>query len=151
VFAVSLAHSPLNRDQQRAVVECVERELVTPFGLRSLSPRDSAYRAHYCGNSYERDSAYHQGTVWGWLIGPYVEAYLRTRNFAPKARSEMRDRLMPLIGHLDEAGLGQVSEVFDGDPPHRPGGCFAQAWSVAELLRAWHLTEPRETDEDRAG
>lgn len=143
VFAVSLPHSPLNRDQQRAVVDCVERELLTPFGLRSLSPRDSAYRPRYCGNSYERDSAYHQGTVWGWLIGPYVEAYLRTRDFSPKSRAETRERLMPLVEHLDEAGLGQVSEVFDGDPPHRPGGCFAQAWSVAELLRAWHLTDPQ--------
>ncbi len=140
VFAVSLPHSALSKRQQRAVVDCVERELLTPYGLRSLSPRDPAYRGRYAGNSWDRDSAYHQGTVWGWLIGPYVEAYLRVHGFAPAAMGRMRSCLQSLVDHLDEAGLGSVSEVFDGDPPHRPGGCIAQAWSVAELLRAWRMT-----------
>ncbi|HSW44484.1 MAG TPA: amylo-alpha-1,6-glucosidase, partial [Phycisphaerae bacterium] len=148
IFAVSLPHSPLSRDQQWAVVTCVERELSTPYGLRSLSPRSPGYRGRYEGNSYERDGAYHQGTVWAWLIGPYVEAYLRVRNFSPRAKQEMRDTLLPLVEHLDEAGLGSVSEVFDGDPPHRPGGCFAQAWSVAELLRAWRLASPGDDPPD---
>jgi glycogen debranching enzyme len=107
-----------------------------------LSPQHLAYRGRYAGNAYERDSAYHQGTVWAWLVGPYVEAYLRTRDFAPRAKERMREYLVALVEHLDEAGLGSVSEVFDGDPPHQPGGCFAQAWSVAELLRAWRLTAP---------
>jgi predicted glycogen debranching enzyme len=142
IFAVSLPHSPLNRDEQWAVITRVGQELLTPYGLRSLSPQHLAYHGGYAGNAYERDSAYHQGTVWAWLVGPYVEAYLRTRDFAPRAKERMREYLVALVEHLDEAGLGSVSEVFDGDPPHQPGGCFAQAWSVAELLRAWHLTAP---------
>jgi len=140
ILAVSLPHSALTRKQQRAVVTVAERELLTPYGLRSLSPHDPAYRSRYAGNSWERDSAYHQGTVWGWLIGPFVEAYLRVHDFSPSAKSRMRAGLQTLVAHLDEAGLGSVSEVFDGDPPHRPGGCIAQAWSVAELLRAWRMT-----------
>ena len=143
IFAVSLGHSPLDPAQQQAVVRIVEERLLTPFGLRSLCPRHPAYAGRYQGNPFERDSVYHQGTVWGWLIGPYVEAALRVQGFSPEARVRLRERLMPLVRHLDEAGMGSVSEVFDGDPPHRPGGCIAQAWSVAELLRAWRLTAPR--------
>ena len=142
ILAVSLPHSPLDRAHQRQVVAKVEQDLLTPFGLRSLSPCDPAYRARFEGGPYERDSAYHQGTVWGWLIGPFVEAYLRVNDFSDAARQAMRRAIEPLAAHLDEAGLGSVSEVFDGDPPHRPGGCFAQAWSVSELLRAWRMTEP---------
>jgi predicted glycogen debranching enzyme len=126
ILAVSLPHSPLDRAHQRQVVAKVEQELLTPFGLRSLSPRDPAYRARFEGGPYERDSAYHQGTVWGWLIGPFVEAYLRVNDFSDAARQAMRRAIEPLAAHLDEAGLGSVSEVFDGDLPHRPGGCFAQ-------------------------
>ncbi|MEP0844461.1 MAG: glycogen debranching protein, partial [Phycisphaerae bacterium] len=140
IFAVSLPHSPLEASQCRAVLETVEEHLLTPYGLRSLSPADPRYRGRYAGNPFERDSAYHQGTVWSWLIGPYVEAYLRVHGTGAAARSAAREKLAALIAHLDEAGLGSVSEVFDGDPPHAPGGCIAQAWSVAELLRAWRLT-----------
>jgi len=139
IFAVSLPHSPLDVDQQRAVLACVRRELLTGYGLRSLSPKDPAYCGRYGGGSFERDRAYHQGTVWGWLIGPFVEAYLRVHDFSPDALAEMRAHLSSLIAHLDTAGIGSVSEVFDGDPPHTPGGCIAQAWSVAELLRAWRM------------
>jgi predicted glycogen debranching enzyme len=142
VLAVSLPDSPLDRGQQRAVIEVVERDLLTPFGLRSLSPRDPSYRGRYEGGLFERDGAYHQGTVWGWLMGPYVEACLRVHGFSPEARETMRARLRPLIEHLDEAGINSVSEIFDGDPPHTPRGCIAQAWSVGELLRAWRLTAP---------
>ncbi len=140
VFAVSLEHSPLDDGQKRAVLEVVERELLTPFGLRSLSPKDPAYRPRYGGGPYERDSAYHQGTVWGWLIGPYIEAYLRVHDFTAEAKREARGKLTALIEHLDDAGLNSVSEVFDGQAPHAPRGCVAQAWSVSELYRAWRLT-----------
>lgn len=136
IFAVSLPHSPLEPPQQAAVVERVTQHLLTPYGLRSLAPSDPQYRGRYRGGLMERDGAYHQGTVWSWLIGPYVEAYLRVHAFSDEAKAHCREVLKPLVAHLDEAGLGSVSEVFDGDPPHRPAGCFAQAWSVAELRRA---------------
>ncbi len=142
IFAVSLPHSPLDEVQQRAVLSCVECELLTPYGLRSLSPREPGYRRHYEGDGFQRDSAYHQGTVWGWLIGPYVEAYLRVHDFSETARKRMRARLVPLVRHLDSAGIGSISEIFDADPPHTPRGCIAQAWSVAELLRAWRMSAP---------
>jgi len=141
ILAVSLAHSPLEPRCRRAVVETVRSHLLTPYGLRTLSPGDPDYHPRYEGGPKQRDHAYHQGTVWSWLMGPYVEAYLRTRHFGEEARAECRRLLVPLIRHLDEAGLGSVSEVFDGDPPHRPGGCPAQAWSVAELRRALRLVE----------
>lgn len=141
ILAVSLPHTPLDEAQRRAVLFCVECELLTPYGLRSLSPRDPHYRGRCEGSPFERDSAYHQGTVWGWLMGPYIEAYLRVHDFTPAALKQARQMLMPLVKHLDEAGIGSVSEIFDGDPPHTPRGCIAQAWSVSELLRAWRLTE----------
>ncbi len=142
IFAVSLPHSPLKRDQQRGVLSIIESRLLTPYGLRSLCQRHPAYAGRYQGNPYQRDSVYHQGTVWGWLIGPYVEAYLRVHGFAPEAKVKMRKLLTPLVKHLDEAGIGSVSEIFDAEPPHTPRGCIAQAWSVAEVLRAWRMTEP---------
>ncbi len=141
IFAVSLAHSPLSPERREAVLRCVERELLTPYGLRSLSPNHPSYRGRYEGGPFDRDSVYHQGTVWGWLIGPFVEAYLRVHHFSDEAKRRMRKQLRPLLEHLQTAGIGSVSEIFDGDPPHTPRGCIAQAWSVAELLRAWHLTE----------
>ncbi|HOA75023.1 MAG TPA: amylo-alpha-1,6-glucosidase [Phycisphaerae bacterium] len=141
IMAVSLPDSPLDPDRQRAVLRIVERELLTPYGLRSLSPQHPSFCGRYEGTPYERDSAYHQGTVWAWLIGSYVEAYLRVHDFADDAKQRMRELLQPLIAHLDEAGLGSVSEIFDGQPPHKPRGCIAQAWSVAELIRAWMMTE----------
>jgi glycogen debranching enzyme len=140
IMVVSLPDSPLDPDKQNAVLRIVQRELLTPYGLRSLSPQHPSFRACYEGTPFERDAAYHQGTVWAWLIGPYVEAYLRVHDFAEAAKADMRELLKPLVAHLDEAGLGSVSEIFDGQPPHKPRGCIAQAWSVAELLRAWRLT-----------
>jgi predicted glycogen debranching enzyme len=141
IMAVSLPDSPLDTGKQAAVLRIVERELLTPYGLRSLSPHHPSFRGRYEGTPFERDSVYHQGTVWAWLMGPYVEAYLRVNEFTEAAKLRMRELLKPLIDHLDEAGLGSISEIFDGEPPHTPRGCIAQAWSVAELLRAWHLTE----------
>jgi predicted glycogen debranching enzyme len=136
IFAVSLPHSMLVRARMRAVVDVVERELLTPAGLRTLAPGDPQYRGVYGGDVKSRDGAYHQGTVWPWLLGPFVTAYVKAHGGTERARSRAAAFLEPLDAHLSEAGLGHISEVFDGDPPHRPGGCIAQAWSVAEILRA---------------
>ena len=127
----------------REILATVKRLLLTPMGHRSLSPDDPAYRGRYAGGPAERDGAYHQGTVWPWLVGPLVEAWLRTEGDTPAVREEIRATCIePLLRHLDEAGVGHVSEVADGDPPHTPGGCPFQAWSVGELLRAVTFLEP---------
>jgi predicted glycogen debranching enzyme len=136
IFAVSLPHTMLTDDRARHVVEIVQRELLTPFGLRSLSPRDPHYRPRYEGGVVSRDTAYHQGTVWPWLMGPFITAYVKINGRHADARRQAGEWLAGFREHLNTAGLGQVSEVLDGDTPHRPGGCCAQAWSVAELLRA---------------
>jgi len=136
IFAVSLHHSMLPTDRARAVVATVERELLTPVGLRTLNQADPRYRANYTGNQYSRDSAYHQGTVWPWLLGPFISAYVRVNGGTAESRLRARKLLSGIEQHLTEAGLGQISEIFDGDAPHHPRGCFAQAWSVAEILRA---------------
>ncbi|MGD0437971.1 MAG: amylo-alpha-1,6-glucosidase [Bryobacteraceae bacterium] len=137
IFAVSLPYPLLSDDQALRVVEVVEKELLTPYGLRSLSPRDPAYKPHYGGNGFSRDSAYHQGTVWPWLIGPFLTAYVKVHGGSEQARRRADEFLNPLRDHMSQAGLGHISEVFDADPPHHPGGCFAQAWNVAEILRAY--------------
>jgi predicted glycogen debranching enzyme len=135
ILAVSLHYSMLTGEQAKAVVAAVERQLLTPYGLRSLAPGDPQYRGRYEGDPYSRDSAYHQGTVWPWLIGPFITAYLKVNGRSAKARKQAEQWLSPLRRFLLEQGGGQVPEVFDGDAPHRAGGCMAQAWSVAELLR----------------
>jgi glycogen debranching enzyme len=135
IFAVSLGDALLSRDQQHAVVEVVRRELLTPVGLRSLSRGDPHYHARYHGDQMHRDEAYHNGAVWGWLIGPFLEAYLRVHDTAPDAVAQARRWLSPLIDQMDGACLGQIAEIFEGDEPHRPVGCCAQAWTVAEVLR----------------
>jgi predicted glycogen debranching enzyme len=137
IFAVSLPYPLLSNDQALRVVEMVEWELLTPFGLRTLSPRDPRYRGRYDGDPRSRDGAYHQGTVWPWLLGPFLSAYVKVHGRTEEARRRADQFLDPLRAHLWQAGLGQISEVFDGDAPHRPGGCFAQAWSVAEVLRTY--------------
>ena len=114
------------------MVEKVENELLTPVGLRSLSPKDSQYCPIYIGSPFERDSSYHQGTVWGWLIGGFVDAY---RKINPNSEEKVAEILEGFEAHLMEAGIGQISEIFDADAPHAPRGCMAQAWSVAEVLR----------------
>ncbi len=136
LLIVSLPHSPLNERQQRFVVDTCSRHLVTSFGLRSLSPEDKKYVGHYGGDQKKRDGAYHQGTTWSWLIGPFVEAHLRVYADPGAARSY----LGALVQQLEDHGVGNISEIFDGDPPFTARGCIAQAWSVAELLRAWQLT-----------
>jgi glycogen debranching enzyme len=135
VIAVSLPFTMLPRVEAIAVLDVVERLLLAPYGLRTLAASDPRYCGCYDGDAQQRDAAYHQGTVWPWLMGPFVTAYCRMHP-GPKARATARGWLKPLRDHLWEAGLGQIPEVFDGDPPHRPGGCIAQAWSVAELLHA---------------
>jgi predicted glycogen debranching enzyme len=136
IFAVSLPESALTPEQQRAVVDACARHLVTTHGLRSLAPNHSDYRGRYAGSPRERDAVYHQGTVWGWLLGPFAEAHLRVYHDPQQAAGF----LAPIADHLLAHGLGSVSEIFDGDAPHTPRGCFAQAWSVAEILRAWLVT-----------
>jgi predicted glycogen debranching enzyme len=137
IFAVSLPYPLLSNEQALRVVEVVEWELLTPFGLRTLSPRDPRYRGRYEGDPLSRDGAYHQGTVWPWLLGPFLTAYVKVHGRTAEARRRADQFLDPMRAHLWQAGLGQISEVFDGDAPHRPGGCFAQAWSVAEVLRTY--------------
>jgi predicted glycogen debranching enzyme len=133
IFAVSLPHCVLPQEQMRAVVDTCARELLTSYGLRSLSAADPAYVGHYSGNAWQRDAAYHQGTVWSWLLGPFSRAHYRVYGDPSQAQSF----LDPIAQHLAAACLGSVSEVFDGDAPHIARGCFAQAWSVAEILRSW--------------
>lgn len=135
IFAVSLHHTMLDPAVARKVVDKVEAELLTPFGLRSLSPKDQYYIGTYIGSPLQRDGAYHQGTVWGWLIGPFVEAYLKVHSKDPKAEKRVASIIDHFKNHLTTAMAGQVSEIFDGDPPHTPRGAAAQAWSVAEILR----------------
>jgi glycogen debranching enzyme len=135
IFAVSLPHKLLEGERARMVVETVRRHLLTPFGLRTLAPSDPAYRGRYEGDVRNRDGAYHQGTVWPWLIGPFLQAYIEVNGRSREACQQAADWLAPLIAFLHEEGCGQLPEVFDGDPPHRPGGAIAQAWSVAEVLR----------------
>jgi predicted glycogen debranching enzyme len=136
-----LPYALLNGEPARALVDAVEARLLTPLGLRSLDPADPAYRPRYEGGILERDGAYHQGTVWPWLIGPFVEAWVRVRGATPEAKREARRRFVePLQRHLGEAGLGHLSEIADGEPPHTPRGCPFQAWSMGELLRLSEVT-----------
>ena len=133
VFALSLPFPLLPKDKARAVLAVVEAKLLTPVGLRSLSPDDPAYRGRYAGGPSERDAVYHQGTVWSWLLGPYADALVKTLGAPGKAKA--RRAVEGIAPHLQEGMLGQIAEIFDGDAPHAPRGCPAQAWSVAEVLR----------------
>ncbi|HWF12123.1 MAG TPA: amylo-alpha-1,6-glucosidase [Candidatus Acidoferrales bacterium] len=146
IFAVSLPETALDAKQQRAVVDICASELLTSFGLRSLGQNEPGYCGHYGGGMEERDDAYHQGTVWGWLLGPFALAHLRVFGSAQQAMSFLE----PLFGQIKSAGLGTLSEIFDGDPPHIPNGCIAQAWTVGEMLRAWkNIAAARENEEGK--
>ncbi len=136
IIAVSLPFMMLTQAQARDVVGTVERELLTPYGLRTLAPGDPRYQGRYEGDGATRDARYHQGAAWPWLMGPFITAYLKVHRRSAAGRRRAEAWLGPLRAHLAEAGLGQMSELFDGDPPHAPRGCIAQAWSVAEMLRA---------------
>ena len=134
LFAISLDHPALDPKHWRSVLEVVEKKLVTPVGLRTLSPDDPNYKPIYGGDLRSRDGAYHQGTVWAWLIGPFIDAWLKVH---PHDRAAGRKFLETFPVHLSDNGVGTISEVFDAGEPHMAGGCIAQAWSVAEVLRAW--------------
>jgi predicted glycogen debranching enzyme len=134
LFAISLDHPVLDATHWKSVLEVVEKELVTPVGLRTLSPNSPDYKPIYAGDLRSRDGAYHQGTVWAWLIGPFVDAWLKVH---PHDRSAARKFLETFPVHLGDNGIGTISEVFDAREPHHAGGCIAQAWSIAEVLRAW--------------
>ena len=139
IFAVSLpaidAPPLLNRQQQKSIVDTVAKELLTPYGLRSLAPEHPNYQGIYGGDRYQRDGQYHQGTTWGWLIGHFIQAHLKVYQ-QPQTTITF---LNPMAEHLSTGCVGNISEIFDGDPPFIPRGCFAQAWSVAEVLRSWEL------------
>jgi predicted glycogen debranching enzyme len=135
IFAVSLPHMLLGEDRAARAVEVVEKHLLTPYGLRTLSPNDPNYRGRYTGNQTSRDGAYHQGTVWPWLMGPFITAYLRVHGKNKASIRQAQQWLEPLREHLLGQGVGQINEIFEGDPPHRAAGCIAQAWSIAEILR----------------
>jgi predicted glycogen debranching enzyme len=137
IFAVSLPESPLTAAQQKKVVDVCSRMLLTSHGLRSLSFDHPEYQGKYAGNQLQRDGAYHQGTVWGWLLGAFVQAHLRVY----KNPQQARQFLAPMANHLNAHGIGSLGEIFDGDAPMTPRGCIAQAWTVAEVLRAWLATE----------
>jgi glycogen debranching enzyme len=133
IFAVSLPFSPLTREQRKAVVDVCARRLLTSHGLRSLAPGETGYIGHYGGSPRDRDAAYHQGTVWGWLLGPFALAHYRVY----REREAALRFLEPLGRQIYASGLGTLSEIFDGDAPFTPRGSIAQAWTVGEVLRAW--------------
>jgi predicted glycogen debranching enzyme len=137
ILAVSLPYCPLQRAQMRAVVDTCARELVVSYGLRTLAPSEPGYIGRYEGDAWQRDSAYHMGTVWSWLLGPFARAHYRVYGDARLAMSFLN----PIAQHLHAACIGSVSEIFDGDAPHTARGCFAQAWGVAEILRTWLFLE----------
>jgi predicted glycogen debranching enzyme len=138
IFALSLPFPLLEGEEARKVLGAVGRSLLASYGLRSLTPDDAAYRGDYGGDQVHRDGAYHQGPVWSWLLGAYAEASYRLTGDREAALAILR----PIGDHLRDAGLGSVSEIFEGDAPHLPKGCVAQAWGVAEVLRAWRLLDP---------
>jgi predicted glycogen debranching enzyme len=132
VLAISLDHPVLDRSRWESVMKAVSERLLTPVGLRSLAPGHPDYKSKYYGDLRSRDAAYHQGTVWAWLIGPYIDAWLKLH---PGENAQARKFLDGLLPHLDEQCIGSISEIFDAEAPYTPRGCIAQAWSVAEALR----------------
>jgi predicted glycogen debranching enzyme len=137
VFAMSLPNPILEESRWRSILDVVTKQLLTPMGLRSLAPSDPGYKGKYDGGLRARDAAYHQGTVWAWLIGPYIDAWLKVH---PEDQSQARPFLEAFIDHKNDACIGSISEIFDAQEPYTPRGCIAQAWSVAEVLRCWLST-----------
>jgi len=145
LFALSLPYPLLDNDKAKMVLAVVQEHLLTPYGIRTLSPQAAGYKGRYEGNEIERNRAYHQGTVWPWLIGPFGEAYLKFAEDKARAKEFLFDYLRNFLSrHLPAAGIGSLSEIFDGDPPHTPRGCPAQAWSVAEIIRLYYLLQRKE-------
>jgi predicted glycogen debranching enzyme len=139
IFATSLPYTMLTKEQMKSILDIANRVLVTPRGLRSLSPAEEGYRGIYCGDQKKRDTAYHQGTVWPWLIGPFCDGWLRV--YGEGGVSRVRKLIMGFEGTLTEAGISTISEIYDGDPPHESRGAISQAWSVAEVLRIYTILE----------
>jgi len=139
VIATSLPYTMLTRDQMKSILDIVSRVLLTPRGLRTLSPSDEGYKGIYSGDQATRDQAYHQGTVWPWLMGPFCDGWLRV--YGEGGVSRVRKLIMGFEETLTEAGISTISEIYDGDPPHSPGGAISQAWSVGEILRIFTLLE----------
>jgi predicted glycogen debranching enzyme len=139
IFAISLDYPLLSTEKSQKVVEVVNRELVTPYGLKTLSVSDPKFIGKCSGDSRSRDMAYHNGTIWPWLLGPYVTAYLKVNEYNAKSRQQMLENLvLPLITTgIHQGGLGTINEIYDCDPPNEPRGCISQAWSVAEPFRAY--------------
>ncbi len=137
ILAISLPYNLLSPQRELAVLQTVHRHLYTPYGLRSLAPNEINYHNNYGGNKRNRDIAYHQGTVWSWLLGPFISAYVKIHKPTIKTRKQAYYFIQPIIAHLNEIGLGTISEIFDGDQPYSARGCISQAWSVAEILRAY--------------
>lgn len=137
IFAAGLPYTMLSPMKEKAIVERVENDLLAPFGLRTLSPENPFYKGQYTGDVITRDTAYHNGTVWPWLLGAYVTAYRKVHNYSKESLVDMRALLQGFEMHLETAGIGTISEIFDGNYPYSPGGCISQAWSVAEVLRAY--------------
>jgi glycogen debranching enzyme len=144
LFAISLPFAVLDEKKWKEILRILEEELLTPYGFRTLSPRDPRYIPHYEGDPDRRDSSYHQGTIWPWLLGPFVAAYLKAFGASKEVKMKMKRRLDLLLEHVEDYGLGSISEIFDADPPHTPRGCVSQAWNVAELLRAYELLKSDE-------
>ena len=139
LIALALPRCAIDRERGASALAAVEAALLTPHGLRTLTPDDPAYVGRYAGDVAHRDGSYHQGPAWAWLIGPYADAVLAVRGDTPETRQYLSAAIEPLLVHLSGDGcLGSVSELFDGDPPHAPNGATAQAWSVSELLRVYH-------------
>jgi predicted glycogen debranching enzyme len=141
IFAICLKHPILDPSHWHAVMDKVKSELLTPYGLRSLSPKHPAYKPRYDGDLRSRDAAYHQGTVWTWLIGPFIDAWFKIH---PYKQTEARQFLTAFAEHVGDAGVGSISEIFDAVAPYTSRGCIAQAWSVSEVLRAWVKTTSAE-------
>ena len=139
IFAVSLPYSPLTREMSVKVVEVIRNQLFTPYGLRTLAPNDPNYHGHYFGNQNDRDQAYHNGTIWPWLLGHFAEAMVRIDFSKRKLNEIFAPCVEAFAKHLEEYGIGCVAEIFSGDHPHEPNGCINQAWSVAEILRLTHI------------
>jgi glycogen debranching enzyme len=137
IFLVSLEFSMINDKMQKKIVSNIQKNLLTIFGLRTLSPKDSNYKGSYLGD-YNKDIAYHNGTVWPWLMGPFIQAYIKVKNGSKKSREyAFKNYLKPMLDVFGDEWDGSINEIFDGDPIYTPRGCITQAWSVAEILRCW--------------
>jgi len=137
ILALSLSYPVITGEMAVKITDVVWKELYATYGLRSLAESEEGYIGRYEGDQFKRDSAYHQGTVWAWLIGPFITAFLKSRRYSHDSKKKAMELIKPFMDHMRDACIGSISEIFDGEGPHLPRGCFAQAWSVGELLRVY--------------